>query len=541
MKKIFAILPILFLMACGQKEESNVPPIDTAFHRTGEVTLIATIENAAVKASITGRGETRWLPEDKILAVCADGSTEEFALEGTGGTRRAIFKSVLPDGKTLGDYALYPPSAIKSFDGTTLSFELPATLNTSDSGTNSVSVAKIEDSSEIQFSQLLSYAVFELSNIPADTRAIEFFSDKNLSGTFSAAIPGALTDGVTAVDGNAPVTINTPEKPDPTMNIILPLAVGEYKSIKIIAKDINGKALSSAEALSTASVFQRGAMRSISLELPPAEKKKPKEGAILVADIYWSTGNLQHFVGQTGEGFQTDWRLAPQQWHYPNCENAAAAASAVVYLPENYDQYAHFNYGGLENPFDNVPEHAATPAVGAQLAGKLFLDRGCTVQTEDFSAAKFGDIAFWASKGKYRMPTGEEITALLSNASRQYGIYTVSPGHVVVGILFFDPVGEAPVFSDVETEFTDADLAKGVFFPYSGRRYNAQAIQVNTQGTQGPYRTGDCITGNGAVDGASYSGIFALLSAAPRDYPYFNKAIDYIAGIAIRPVLVDQN
>lgn len=539
MKKIFPALLLVLLAACKQEEKTFDPGI--AFSRTGEVTLVASIENAATRASLTGRGEARWLPGDKIAVVCTDGTLAELPLDGTGGTRKAVFKGKLPDGKTLGDFAVFPASAVESLSGTTLTFSLPAERRVSGTGECALMVAPIGDSYEIRFGQVFSYGLFELSNVNASTRRIDVTADRNLSGTFSVDLQKALKDGVAAVDGTAPVSYTFEDAPETSMNLVIPIPVGNYNAVAVTAYDVNGKKLSGLDVVGSLSTFVRGDLRAMAAELPDAAGKQPKEGAVLAAEIYWAPGNLEHVVGQTGEGFMDDWRLAPAQWHYANCENAASTVKAVTYKPDDYSNYSHFNYGGIENPFSVEVQYGAAPAVGAQIAGKMFEDRACLTPTDDFAKAKYGDIAFWASKGKYRMPTGAEIKTLLANASRQYGIYTPSPGHVIAGILFFDPVGEAPVISDVEKNLTDEDLATGVFFPYAGRRYNAQAIQVNVQGTQGPYRTGDCETGADAVEGATYGGIMALLNAVARDYPYFNKAIDAQAGLSIRPVLVDQD
>ena len=102
-------------------------------------------------------------------------------------------------------------------------------------------------------------------------------------------------------------------------------------------------------------------------------------------------------------------------------------------------------------------------------------------------------------------------------------------------------MGDAPVASDGEADLTDADLAKGVFLPYCGRRYTAQPLTVNQLSNQGPYRSGESITGDGAYDDTCYGGIYHQLSTAPRPYPYFNKDFGAVGGYAVRPVLVDQN
>ena len=539
MKKIFPVLLLALSAACTQEEKPFDPGI--AFSRTGEVTLVASIENAATRAGLTGRGEARWLAGDRIAVVCTDGSVAELPLDGTGGTRKAVFKGTLPEGKTLGDFAVYPADCVQNLSGTTLTFALPETRKAS-AGECSVMVAPIGDTYEIQFGQIFSYGLFDLSNINAATRRIDVVADRNLSGTFTVDLAKALTEGVKAEEGTAPVSFAFDDTPEQSMSLVVPMPSGSYGKVSVTAYDVNGKKLSGLDVVGSLSTFGRGDLRAMKTEMPDAKGKEPKEGALLVADIYWATGNLEHVVGQTGEGFMTDWRLAPAQWHYSGCENAAATQKAVTWTVTNYDDYSLFNYGGLGmDSMDNVVDHTAMVPVGADISGKMFIDRMCTVETTDFDAARYGDIAFWASKGKYRLPTGEEFAALYANASRQFAAYTVSATNIIRGILYFDPVGDAPVASDVEADLTDADLAKGVFLPYCGRRYTAQPLTVNQLSNQGPYRSGESITGDGAYDDTCYGGIYHQLSAAPRPYPYFNKDFGAVGGYAIRPVLVDQN
>ena len=538
MKKIVPVL-FLLLLACTQEEKPFDPGI--TFSRTGEVTLVASIENAVTRASLTGRGEARWLAGDKIAVVCTDGTLATLPLDGTGGTRKAVFKGTLPEGKTLGDYAIYPADCIQDLSGTTLTFTLPESRQVS-SGECSVMVAPIGDSYEIQFGQVFSYGIFELSNVNVAARRIDVKADRNLSGTFTVDLTKALTEGVTAVEGTAPVSFAFEDAPEKSMTLVLPIPPGEYGKVEVTAYDVNGKKLCGLEVVGSLSTFGRGDLRAMESKLPDAAGKQPKAGAALAAEIYWALGNLEHVVGQTDEGFMTDWRLAPAQWQYSGCEKAGAAMKAVTWAVENYDNYCLFNYGGLGmDSMDNVAEHTVMVPVGTEISGKMFVDRMCTIETTDFDAAKYGDIAFWASKGKYRLPTGEEFNSLYSNASRQFGAYQVSESNIIRGILYFDPVGEEPVFSDIETTLTDEDLAKGVFLPYCGRRYTAQPLQVNQLSNQGPYRSGESITGDGAYEDTCYGGIFHQLSAAPRAYPYFNKDFGAVGGYAVRPVLVDQD
>ena len=87
---------------------------------------------------------------------------------------------------------------------------------------------------------------------------------------------------------------------------------------------------------------------------------------------HWALGNLQHVEGSTDEGFQTDWRIAPEQWEYINCENAGASGKAVTFKPTDYTQYDHFNWGGIANPFLCAAEHPAVAAVGTDISGRMY-------------------------------------------------------------------------------------------------------------------------------------------------------------------------
>ena len=57
---------------CDDSEQAYNP--DIQFSRTGDVTLIASIENCTTRASLVNTGEARWQREDAVSVVCTDGS-----------------------------------------------------------------------------------------------------------------------------------------------------------------------------------------------------------------------------------------------------------------------------------------------------------------------------------------------------------------------------------------------------------------------------------------------------------------------------------
>ncbi|KXB78838.1 hypothetical protein HMPREF3034_02285 [Prevotella sp. DNF00663] len=117
--------------------------------------------------------------------------------------------------------------------------------------------------------------------------------------------------------------------------------------------------------------------------------------------------------------YDDSWGLAEEQWQFYNYK--------IVYPDKitlkNTEQlepvdetgnkmHDHFNWGVVgEKSLTWGDDNYATKASGA-ISGKMYLDRACTQETKDFGQAKYGDVAYWATKGKYRMPTEQEMREL---------------------------------------------------------------------------------------------------------------------------------
>ena len=136
-------------------------------------------------------------------------------------------------------------------------------------------------------------------------------------------------------------------------------------------------------------------MRTISATLPKYAPQEPVEGTVLVAGIYWRsetpTRGRKH-------GRRVPNRLAdrPRAVGVHQLRNAGASGKPS---PSNRrtTQYDHFNWGGIANPFC-AAEHPAVAAVGTDISGRMYTSQDCSAATTDFSAAKFGDLAYWASE-----------------------------------------------------------------------------------------------------------------------------------------------
>lgn len=533
---IYLMLTVATLASCSDDNEAYDPGLK--FATTGDVRFVASIENCgSTRASLINTGEARWLGDDAIGLVCTDGSIVTLPLDGTGETRKAIFSGTIPSGKTLGNYAVHPANV--TVTDNELSFNLPAEMTPNSYGSCSLMIAPINNSPEIAFQQLMSYITLQVKEVSSETTKLVLSSENALSGNYTVSFEDGLANGLKAKAGSETLTINLPERKDATISTTFALPTGEYESLKIEAYDEANNLLSEEEILTSTLNAQRGGLRTLEVTMPKSTVgNKPIEGTVYVAGIYWATGNLQYIEDATQDGFQTNWRLAPEQYMFVNYENMPAANKAVTFSPGKYaPNYDHFNWGGISDPFSKDPLASATAEVGTDIAGKLYADQKCTVEVKDFAAAKYGDLAYWASNGKYRMPTMKEIEALTTQTCRQHISLKIAEGHYVTGYFFYDPEdGALPTYSEDIVEMTFDDIKKGLFLPNAGRRYNASEFTVNNQGNQGVYWGSEVITGSGATEPCY--GFVLLFSGGSIKFPYWNKAFDAKAGYNIRPVLV---
>lgn len=276
---------------------------------------------------------------------------------------------------------------------------------------------------------------------------------------------------------------------------------------------------------------------------------------VTVAGIKWAMGNLEYELnGTTDEGFATGWRIAPSQEHHFNMGTTGDLTGLT-----DYNKVALFNYGGIGDDGSHsfyasgyasaTPDtyqyalHLASDGAVTDISGKMFTDATCATATTDFAAAKYGDIAYWASKGQYRMPTTAEFDKLYTeacyaNATYNDGVYTIK------GTYFYNPAEGETAGAVAETKsLSPEDLAVGLFLPWTGRGYDNADYKIYGVDSNGVYRT-STVNSNSKGDGLlGYGGIYRVNSG---DRDYYNKTIrtkdpkTYAYGVcaryAIRPV-----
>ncbi len=222
------------------------------------------------------------------------------------------------------------------------------------------------------------------------------------------------------------------------------------------------------EAVQT--TFKENAEESLTICcITPAESKD----YIIVCGTKWAKGNLQYISDEEGaEGFQPNWRLAPTQYHYFNPVYGTQGTYLSVDLPYDTEHVDLFNWGACGKNALDITQYGTRSCT--DIAAKMYTNKYLSLETDDFDAALFGDIVYWATRGRWRMPRLEELYALYAEASYSFGYVQTPEGNLVFGFLFTTPVGERITDTTVHY-YSKADLDNGLFLPGAGFRQQKTA------------------------------------------------------------------
>ena len=301
------------------------------------------------------------------------------------------------------------------------------------------------------------------------------------------------------------------------------------------------------------------------IEFPRIDFKKAdlRKDFVKVCGIKWAKGNLQCYQNNGDAGFQNGWRIAPTQWHHFNYDLASNTVGVNTYTYDDTkatemsyqndpSQFEHYNFGGLARNarfYSSPGENYMVPGRDLDISGKIFEDSEGNVEAtgeERFvdcgtftskNSAIWGDLAFWASKGKFRTPTKEEISALYDNpkVSKQFGYYDTGD-YKVWGVLFTASLGEQ-VVNTTDVELTDADLESGLFLPKAGRRKVQDSKTIISMRLQGLYRSSSA---RWADDFTNHATILQLKpTAIAYGYTVHKTEFTNATGGLIRPVLAE--
>jgi hypothetical protein len=307
------------------------------------------------------------------------------------------------------------------------------------------------------------------------------------------------------------------------------------------------------------------------IEFPRIDFKKSelRKDYIMLWGVKWAKGNLRYDANVTADGFQTGWSLTADQWDYIGYDVASSVVDGVEYkyddekaiatrLACTSSRYEHFNWGGIGKwSFDITNYLKASPADQEKcISGKIYSDQGGTVEVSgdarfasegDSAPALYGDLAFWASKGKYRVPSYDDMTSIHNKVSKIPGWY-VSNGFKVWGYLLRNPELGYDRNSDAAAngnrEFSAADLETGMFLPCGGRKAESNADVIINQRTQLAYWSSLYKKQNSK--GTRYYSVYYSNSPAIKridswdgSTPNNNAAWSCACGFMIRPVLAE--
>ena len=262
------------------------------------------------------------------------------------------------------------------------------------------------------------------------------------------------------------------------------------------------------------------------------KKAELRKDFVKVCGVKWAKGNLvcdtqNLYDEQEDEGFQEGWGLHDAQWKYVKWDvagnykydntnlfdlftyggigrQASFASGRLVPVKSEYDIQAKVFWGYVNTDINKCNPANLTLLEGdARFSSEKAANGNSQYTLDGITKGIAGDVAFWASKGKYCLPKKAVIQNLAhpttSKASFQYGKYMA--GDVAIyGYLFTTPQGDV-VRNNEEVTFTDADLESGLFLPLVGRRSPTSNNKVIRRGAHALYR---CST-LGAVENASYS------------------------------------
>ena len=278
----------------------------------------------------------------------------------------------------------------------------------------------------------------------------------------------------------------------------------EYIKEATIAKDLEF----TSGNITAVTVNMAGIGEDIDTSLPYVE----------VAGIKWATGNLEYEVnGTTSKGFVTNWSIAPSQEHHFYIGTTGDNKSI-----SNYDKVSHFNFGGIGEGALHINPTSAVHLPGEtafDFSGKMYTDQDCTIATTDFAAAKYGDVAYWASNGQYRMPSKVDMETLYSKACRTLASY-----NGVEGTYFYNP-GEGETAGNVEgtKALFESDLEVGLFLPNAGRGYDNADYTLFNINTIGMYRT-STVQENSKTGVQGY-GVILRANKLDETCDYYNSTI----------------
>ena len=249
--------------------------------------------------------------------------------------------------------------------------------------------------------------------------------------------------------------------------------------------------------------------------------------------VRWGKYNLQYTPNSKTAGWKDGYHLAANPWDYfyvgsssfPSLPAAPGQESEAI-AKADQQKFDHFRWGDISKAHNYARENQSHYSQSTSLISEKILD------------AEYGDIAYYASKKNWRIPTVQDYKNLMLNTT-QYAGYIVVDGVTYYGSLFVpDGVAHGYVVPNGVTvkknasgvitnkgqlkvsnktsstlsksqlvQFTKERINEGIFFPAAGSYgpYSNGNPDFLLAGRRGVYWTGDPVNADQA-----YSFVFGL-------------------------------
>ena len=287
----------------------------------------------------------------------------------------------------------------------------------------------------------------------------------------------------------------------------------------------------------------------------------PNPPYIEIDGVKWGKYNLQYTPNSKTVGWKDGYHLAKNPWDYFYTESSPMNLEPnVIKIPSsNADnaEFDHFRWGDISKAHSFAYDD------------KDHYDTSVENIEKKNSNNEYGDIAYYASKGDWRLPNVAEFESLMRNTTEYIGYYPSEAGDVL-GVLFVpDGVAHGKIIgkngqvvsssnvngnisgfsgknyqtSTIVRKFTAEEISKGIFFPATGTftNYSSGPTNLNNAGRMGYYWTADCFNATQAKSftfqfAANGRVMFATVGNSRADDIFPPKNNMY----SIRPIYIGQ-
>ena len=499
-KKIYGLILgviVAGLTSCSSdlnnEEKAPVSPNETA-----KRTLSISTGDAKTRSEVRIDADNKWVTGDKFMAYnrTFTGSSSEsrygMLTASNGGTRTTLEGDIAcKDDDELGIF--YPGTFVAGFD----QGKMPVVMTKSYINGNKAQDGSVENlkyfdysygkgkvtvngtsaSGSVDMKKL--YSVLEL-DFTADGVKLTNIKKLVLSNVYTEAVYNIPNNGLEDYETGA-IEVNSPVELKKVYVAILPqnhfsptfeVYTTDNKSYRFAVNTPNFNLVAAKVYPFTVQVK----------EFTPEPVTPPY---IEIGGVKWGKYNLQYSTGTKVNGWVDGYHLAKNPWDYYTTDDIKTplVGDRAPMKPNPFDpnnvQFDHFRWGDIEKAYDY------------RYAAKThYWDTTNDISGGVKSDKEYGDLATYASNGKWRLPKAQEFDKLMSNTAEYIGYYVNDEGNTIYGVLFDQNVPQnlknkvvdknnvvisssnqaAPKSIDKNRlrKFEKSDFESALFFPMAG-------------------------------------------------------------------------